>query len=101
MHFMLQVIFTKEVDLFKNLEIRQYSRYNKKYGIAFDDHSIEYSFEQLMRCYCKKCYDRPDFVMFEQLAAHMERNHRLYACRLCVKHLKVSLLFNVLLVCAL
>lgn len=86
---MFQVIFTKEVDLFKNLDSRQYSRYNKKYGIAFDDHSVEYAFEQLMRCYCKKCYDRPEFAVFEQLATHMERNHRLYACRLCVNHLKV------------
>lgn len=80
------------MDLFKNLDSRQYSRYNKKYGIAFDDNSVELFFEKLLRCSCKKCYDRPDFVVFEQLAAHMERNHRLYACRLCVKHLKVFLL---------
>lgn len=87
------MIFTKEVDLFKNLENRQYSRYNKKYGIAFDDHSVEHSFEQLMRFYCKKCYDRPDFVMFEQLSVHMERIHRLYTCPLCVEHLKVSVCY--------
>lgn len=93
---MLQVIFTKEIDLFKNLDDRQYSRYNKKYGIAFDDHSVENSFEQLMRCYCKKCYDRPDFAVFEQLAAHMERNHRLYACRLCVKNVKVLYLIFII-----
>lgn len=90
---MLKVIFTRELDLFKNLDNRQYSRYNKKYGIAFDDHSIEHSFENLMLCYCKKCYDRPDFTFFEQLVTHMEKQHRLYACRLCVKHLKVLLNF--------
>ncbi|XP_050423230.1 E3 ubiquitin-protein ligase ZNF598 [Adelges cooleyi] len=86
---MTKVIFTKEVNLFKDLDSRQYSRYNKKYGIAFNDHYIENSFEQLLRCYCKKCYDRPDFGAFEQLATHMEKTHRLYACRLCVKHLKI------------
>ncbi|XP_050542094.1 E3 ubiquitin-protein ligase ZNF598 [Daktulosphaira vitifoliae] len=86
---MTKVIFTKKIELFQDLENRQYPRYNKKFGIAFDDHSIENSFEQLLRCYCKKCYDRPNFEVFEQLTTHMERNHRLYACRLCVKHLKI------------
>lgn len=86
---MLQVIFTKEVDLYQNLETREYSRYKKKYGIVFEDHTVEYSFEQLMFCYCKKCNDRPKFAAFEELASHMEQIHRLYACRLCVKHLKV------------
>jgi len=78
------------VDLFKNLEERSYPRYNKKYGIAFGDLSVENSFDQLLRCYCKKCYERPEFTAFEQLATHMERNHRLYACRLCVNNLKVT-----------
>jgi len=77
------------VDLFKNLEERSYPHYNKKYGIAFGDLSVENSFDQLLRCYCKKCYERPEFTAFEQLATHMERNHRLYACRLCVNNLKV------------
>ncbi|XP_060868881.1 E3 ubiquitin-protein ligase ZNF598 isoform X1 [Metopolophium dirhodum] len=85
-----KVIFTKdELDLFKNLEERSYPRYNKKYGIAFGDLSVENSFDQLLRCYCKKCYERPEFTAFEQLATHMERNHRLYACRLCVNNLKI------------
>ncbi|CAH1707544.1 unnamed protein product [Aphis gossypii] len=85
-----KVIFTKdELDLFKNLDDRSYPRYNKKYGIAFGDLSVENSFDQLLRCYCKKCYDHPEFMSFEQLAAHMERNHRLYACRLCVNNLKI------------
>lgn len=85
-----KVIFTKdEVDLFKNLDDRSYPRYNKKYGIAFGDLSVENSFDQLLRCYCKKCYERPEFTTFEQLATHMERNHRLYACRLCVNNLKI------------
>lgn len=89
---MLQVIFTKEVDLFTNLENRQHYRYIKKYGIVFDDHFIEYSFKQLMSCCCKKCNDRPEFAVFDQLATHMEETHRLYACPLCIEHLKVNLI---------
>lgn len=52
-----------------------------------------------MRCTCKKCYDRPDFAGFEQLSTHMERNHRLYACRLCVDHLKVILFIHFINFC--
>lgn len=77
------------------MEKRPLARYNKKYGIVFEDMEIKNSFEEMIGIFCTKCHGHPTFSTFELLLEHMERLHKLYSCPICVKHLKVILFYNI------
>lgn len=46
---------------------------------------------QLLQHECPRCSDLPPFVLFGDLEQHMRKQHELFCCRLCLKHLKVRL----------
>jgi hypothetical protein len=84
----LQVIFTKEVQLFRN--IRNYSYLmDKKFKICFDTADIQAAYSRLLEHVCNICVGRPAFRTFQNLKDHMRKEHELYYCDLCVENLKV------------
>lgn len=62
---------------------------NRKCKILFEDESVEEAFEALLEHRCLVCDTRPIFDNFRRLQSHMSRTHVLFACDLCVSHLKI------------
>lgn len=86
-HEMGMVVFTERIRPFRRMK-RDYSLFNDKYHIAFENEYIQEAFENLLLFVCKKCHNKP-FSTFENLTEHMRRIHDLYSCDLCVDNLKI------------
>lgn len=48
------------------------------------------SLRKLLQHECSLCPDAKPFNTFADLEQHMRKQHELFCCKLCVKHLKVS-----------
>lgn len=46
---------------------------------------------QLLQHECPQCPQLPPFGLFGDLEQHMRKQHELFCCKLCLKHLKVRL----------
>lgn len=44
---------------------------------------------QLLHHECPRCPELPPFGLFGDLEQHMRKQHELFCCKLCLKHLKV------------
>lgn len=44
---------------------------------------------QLLQHECPRCPELPPFSLFGDLEQHMRKQHELFCCKLCLKHLKV------------
>lgn len=44
---------------------------------------------QLLHHECPRCPELPPFSLFGDLEQHMRKQHELFCCKLCLKHLKV------------
>lgn len=44
---------------------------------------------QLLQHECPRCPELPPFGLFGDLEQHMRKQHELFCCKLCLKHLKV------------
>lgn len=86
--FSLQVIFTKEVQLFRNIKNHSYLM-DKKFKICFDTADIQAAYSKLLEHVCTICVGRPAFRTFQNLKDHMRKEHELQYCDLCVENLKV------------
>lgn len=51
---------------------------------------LVHSLRQLLQHECPQCPDLPPFGLFGDLEQHMRRQHELFCCKLCLKHLKVG-----------
>lgn len=47
------------------------------------------SSRQLLHHECPRCPELPPFGLFGDLEQHMRKQHELFCCKLCLKHLKV------------
>ena len=45
---------------------------------------------QLLQHECPRCPERPPFSLFGDLEQHMRKQHELFCCKLCLRHLQVS-----------
>lgn len=45
---------------------------------------------QLLQHECPRCPELPPFGLFGDLEQHMRKQHELFCCKLCLKHLKVN-----------
>lgn len=45
---------------------------------------------QLLQHECPHCPERPPFSLFGDLEQHMRKQHELFCCKLCLRHLQVS-----------
>ncbi|KAG9509523.1 E3 ubiquitin-protein ligase [Fragariocoptes setiger] len=64
--------------------------HNDKYGIYFENSSLEDTFHKLLRYECQKCVEQKvAFDNVDNLKHHLDRVHRLSLCELCLKHDKL------------
>ncbi|KRT86116.1 hypothetical protein AMK59_849, partial [Oryctes borbonicus] len=91
---LLQVIFTKEVDLFNNLKHKaeRINLQERKIGVLFCSGSIQREYYRLLEHNCPICDNRDrrwPFRTFQELKDHMRKEHELFYCDLCVSNLKI------------
>lgn len=85
---MPKVIFTKEVQPFRNIKDCSYLM-DKKFKIFFDNANIQAAYSKLLEHVCTVCPGHPAFRTFQNLKDHMRKEHELYYCDLCVENLKI------------
>ena len=85
-HF--QVIFTAKCQLYGDVETYHYP-VNRKFKIYFENDDIQTAFYSLLEHRCTVCEDAKTFPQFRQFQDHMRKEHQLFACDLCLIHIKV------------
>ncbi|KAM6966675.1 E3 ubiquitin-protein ligase ZNF598 [Tautogolabrus adspersus] len=83
-----KVVFVKKVDAFSCLPYQQFSC-EKKHDIFFGDEKIYAKYRHLLLPECVRCSEPKVFSKFEELEQHMRKQHELFCCKLCSKHLKI------------
>ncbi|XP_016361539.1 zinc finger protein 598-like [Sinocyclocheilus anshuiensis] len=83
-----KVVFIKKLEPFAALNIHQY-QYEKKFDIYFADGKIYAQFRKILLHECPQCPEPKVFSKFEELEQHMRKQHELFCCKLCAKHLKI------------
>ncbi|KAL4624460.1 zinc finger protein 598-like [Arapaima gigas] len=83
-----KVIFIKKLKPFGTIDSLQF-QCEKKYDIYFSDSKIYAQFRKILQSECPQCLDPKVFYKFEELEQHMRKQHELFSCKLCVKHLKI------------
>ncbi|KAM5227334.1 E3 ubiquitin-protein ligase ZNF598 [Ctenodactylus gundi] len=83
-----QVVFGKKLPAFATIPIHQLQR-EKKYDIYFTDGKVLALYRQLLQHECPQCPQLPPFGLFGDLEQHMRKQHELFCCKLCLKHLKI------------
>ncbi|KAG8506403.1 E3 ubiquitin-protein ligase ZNF598, partial [Galemys pyrenaicus] len=83
-----QVVFGKKLPAFATIPLQQL-QHEKKYDIYFADGKVFALYRQLLLHECPRCPELPPFGLFADLEQHMRRQHELFCCKLCLKHLKI------------
>uniref|UniRef100_A0A8C4FHL3 Zinc finger protein 598, E3 ubiquitin ligase n=1 Tax=Catagonus wagneri TaxID=51154 RepID=A0A8C4FHL3_9CETA len=83
-----QVVFGKKLPAFATIPVHQL-QHEKKYGICFADDKVFALYRQLLQHECPRCPELPPFGLFGDLEQHMRKQHELFCCKLCLKHLKI------------
>uniref|UniRef100_A0A8C2PXN2 RING-type E3 ubiquitin transferase n=2 Tax=Cyprinus carpio TaxID=7962 RepID=A0A8C2PXN2_CYPCA len=83
-----KVVFMKKPEPFAALHIHQY-QCEKKYDIYFADGKMYAQFRKILLHECPQCPEPKVFSKFEELEQHMRKQHELFCCKLCAKHLKI------------
>uniref|UniRef100_A0A8D1X4S7 RING-type E3 ubiquitin transferase n=1 Tax=Sus scrofa TaxID=9823 RepID=A0A8D1X4S7_PIG len=83
-----QVVFGKKLPAFATIPIHQL-QHEKKYDIYFADGKVFALYRQLLQHECPRCPELPPFGLFGDLEQHMRKQHELFCCKLCLKHLKI------------
>ncbi|XP_048188468.1 E3 ubiquitin-protein ligase ZNF598 isoform X2 [Perognathus longimembris pacificus] len=83
-----QVVFGKKLPAFATIPIHQL-QHEKKYDIYFADGKVFALYRQLLQHECPRCPQLPPFGLIGDLEQHMRKQHELFCCKLCLKHLKI------------
>ncbi|CAD7683402.1 unnamed protein product [Nyctereutes procyonoides] len=83
-----QVVFGKKLPAFATIPLHQL-QHEKKYDIYFADGKVFALYRQLLQHECPQCPELPPFGLFGDLEQHMRKQHELFCCKLCLKHLKI------------
>ncbi|XP_018416729.1 PREDICTED: zinc finger protein 598 [Nanorana parkeri] len=81
------VVFVKKVSPFSSINTTQ-MQCEKRYDIYFSDGKMFSLYRRLLQHECWLCPDMRPFHTFVDLEQHMRKNHELFGCKLCLKHLK-------------
>uniref|UniRef100_F7GIS8 Zinc finger protein 598, E3 ubiquitin ligase n=1 Tax=Monodelphis domestica TaxID=13616 RepID=F7GIS8_MONDO len=82
------VVFGKKLPAFAAIPVHQL-QYEKKYDIYFADGKVYALYRKLLQHECPLCPEQRPFSLFVDLEQHMRKQHELFCCKLCVKHLKI------------
>ncbi|XP_038136251.1 E3 ubiquitin-protein ligase ZNF598 isoform X1 [Cyprinodon tularosa] len=83
-----KVVFVKKLKTFQSLPYQQFPC-EKKYDIYFIDEMTHSQYRRLLLSECVRCQEPKVFSRFEELEQHMRKQHELFCCKLCSKHLKI------------
>ncbi|KFQ99941.1 Zinc finger protein 598, partial [Nipponia nippon] len=83
-----QVVFGRKLTSFSTIALNQL-QHEKKYDIYFMDGDVYALYRKLLQHECSLCPDLKPFNTFADLEQHMRKQHELFCCKLCVKHLKI------------
>ncbi|KAM7386557.1 hypothetical protein PAMA_009255 [Pampus argenteus] len=83
-----KVVFVKKPEGFLSLPYQQFPC-EKKHDIYFGDERIYAQYRHLLLPECLRCSEPKVFSKFEELEHHMRKQHELFCCKLCSKHLKI------------
>ncbi|XP_037364001.1 E3 ubiquitin-protein ligase ZNF598 [Talpa occidentalis] len=83
-----QVVFGRKLPAFATIPLQQL-QHEKKYDIYFADGKVFALYRQLLLHECPRCPELPPFGLFADLEQHMRRQHELFCCKLCLKHLQI------------
>ncbi|XP_053550462.1 E3 ubiquitin-protein ligase ZNF598 [Bombina bombina] len=82
-----KVVFVRKMVPFSSIATQQL-QHEKKYDIFFSDGKIFSQYRRLLQHECTCCPEVRPFYTFPDLEQHMRKQHELFCCKLCVKHLK-------------
>ncbi|XP_022091455.1 E3 ubiquitin-protein ligase ZNF598-like [Acanthaster planci] len=85
---MPEVIATAKLHPYNSISFRKVLT-DRKAGIAFATNKIREDFRRLLSEVCTLCPSRPPEKSFKDLQDHLRKEHELFYCDLCIKHLKV------------
>ncbi|KAG5854499.1 hypothetical protein ANANG_G00038480 [Anguilla anguilla] len=83
-----KVIFVKKLEPFATIPFQQF-QCEKKHDIYFSDGKIYAQFRRILQSECPQCPEPRVFYKFEELEQHMRKQHELFCCKLCAKHLRI------------
>ncbi|KAM4635629.1 E3 ubiquitin-protein ligase ZNF598 isoform 1-T1 [Polymixia lowei] len=83
-----KVVFVKKLEAFSAMPYQQF-QCEKRHDIYFSDGKIYAQFRRLLLPECPHCHEPKVFSKFEELEHHMRKQHELFCCKLCTKHLKI------------
>ena len=84
-----QVLFLRQRQKFETVDTSNFC-VNRQYKIFSEDADIDVQYRRLLEHRCKLCLSIEPFRTLENLRAHVQREHTLFYCDLCVNNLKVS-----------
>ncbi|XP_034395199.1 E3 ubiquitin-protein ligase ZNF598 [Cyclopterus lumpus] len=83
-----KVVFVKNLAAFSSLPFQQFPC-EKTHDIYFCNEKIYAQYRHLLLPECLRCSEPKVFSKFEELEYHMRKQHELFCCKLCTKHLKI------------
>nr|XP_056722509.1 E3 ubiquitin-protein ligase ZNF598 [Euleptes europaea] len=83
-----QVVFGRKLTSFSTIALHQL-QHEKKYDIYFTDGKVYALYRKLLQHECPLCPEARPFATVVELEQHMRKQHELFCCKLCVKHLKI------------
>ncbi|KAK9400762.1 zinc finger protein [Crotalus adamanteus] len=81
-----QMVFGKKLPPFSTIIL---SQHEKKYDIYFTDGNIYAFYRKLLQHECLLWSESRAFPAIVELEQYMRKQHKLFCCKLCVKHLKI------------
>ena len=88
MMMIMQVLFLHRRQRFETVDTSNFC-VNRQYKIFCEDADIDLQYRRLLEHSCKLCLSIEPFRSFQHLREHMQREHTLFYCDLCVNNLKV------------
>ncbi|KAM4632367.1 E3 ubiquitin-protein ligase ZNF598 isoform 2-T2 [Discoglossus pictus] len=82
-----KVIFIRKLAPFASIATQQL-QHEKKYDIFFSDGNVFAQYRHLLQHECTLCPEVRPFHTFADLEHHLRKQHELFCCKLCVRHLK-------------
>jgi len=83
-----QVLFLRRRQKFETVDTSEF-HVNRQYRIFSENANIDLQYRRLLEHRCKLCLSIEPFETFQKLREHMQREHTLFYCDLCVNNLKV------------
>jgi hypothetical protein len=83
-----QVLLVRGRQAFDSIQTKAFCL-NREFMMFFEDQDIYQRYNELLKHQCKICTTENEFKSFKDLRMHMQRQHQLFFCDLCVDNIKV------------